>query len=121
MAMTIQVTGKLKSNGKKQTVTVVAIEGSGEFFYSLMCLEGIPVYSWVKKRYSFTQRLDFFLFVETYILTFVQPCFSLGGPPPTTSATRPVEGGFEKVKVILYQIFLETVNVDQVKCGKVNL
>ena len=34
MAMTIQVTGKLKINGKKQTVTGVAIEGSGEFFYS---------------------------------------------------------------------------------------
>ena len=60
------------------------------------------------------------MFVETYILTFVQPCFSLGGPPPTTSATRPVEGGFEKVKVILYLIFSETVNVDQVNCGKVN-
>ena len=45
MVMTIQVTGKLKSNGKKQTVTVVAIEGSGKSFYSLMCLEGIPVYS----------------------------------------------------------------------------
>ena len=40
MAMTIQVTGKLKSNGKKQTVTGVAIEGSGEFFYSLIFLEG---------------------------------------------------------------------------------
>ena len=34
MTMTIlQVTGKLKSNGKKQTVIVLAIEGSGEFFY----------------------------------------------------------------------------------------
>ena len=39
MVMKIQVTGKLKSNGKKQTVTVVAIEGSGEFFYSLISLE----------------------------------------------------------------------------------
>ena len=40
MAITIQVTGKLKSNGKKQTVTGLAIDGSGEFFYSLICLEG---------------------------------------------------------------------------------
>ena len=41
MTMTIlQVTGKLKSNGKKQTVTGLAIDGSGEFFYSLICLEG---------------------------------------------------------------------------------
>ena len=39
MAMTIQVTGKLKSNGKKQTVTGLAIEGSGEFFYYLISLE----------------------------------------------------------------------------------
>ena len=123
MAMTIQVTGKLKSNGKKQTVTVVAIEGSGEFFLlfdvpwrdSCLFLSKKTIFFYIPKR------LDFFLIVETYILTFVQPCFSLGGPPPTTSATRPVEGGFEKVKVILYQIFLETVNVDQVKCGKVNL
>ena len=40
MVITIQVTGKLKSNVNKQTVTGVAIEGSGEFFYSLICLEG---------------------------------------------------------------------------------
>ena len=44
MAMTIQVTGKLKSNGKKQTVTVLVIEGSGEFFYSLISLEEDPLF-----------------------------------------------------------------------------
>ena len=121
MVITIQVTGKLKSNVNKQTVTGVAIEGSGEFFYSLIFLEGDSLLFLSKKMRFFyiPKRLDFFLFVETYILTFVQPCFSLGGPPPTTSATRPVEGGFEKVKVVLYLIFSETVNVDQVKCGKV--
>ena len=104
MTMTIlQVTGKLKSNGKKQMVTGVAIEGSGEFLYSLIFLEGDSILFLSKKMRFFyiPKRLDFFLFVETHILTFVQPCFSLGGPPPTTSATRPVEGGFEKEKVVL--------------------
>ena len=53
MVMTIQVTGKLKSNGKKQTVTGLAIEGSGEFFYSFISLEE-------KSLFFLSQKTTFF-------------------------------------------------------------
>ena len=123
MTMTIlQVTGKLKSNGKKQTVTGLAIEGSGEFFYSLISLEEDSLFFLSEKaRFFYITKKTWLFFVFWNIYSDICATMLLFRWPSTHNFCYKTSWRWVwECESYSYLILSETVNVDQVNCGKVN-
>ena len=126
MAMTIQVTGKLKSNGKKQTVTVVAIEGSGEFFYFDFPWRGFLIFPEWKSEIllhlcNYITKKTWLFFVFWNIYSDICATMLLFRWPSTHNFCYKTSWRWVwECESYSYLILSETVNVDQVNCGKVN-